>query len=173
MKLAIILIRSLKGECRMIVKSYPMTQEGKKKLEEELHYLKKEKQKEIQDEIKKHHSFCDFSENSSFDQMLDEQALLKKRINELEDMLAYAEVLPPKTDEETDIRLGDTVRVIELENDHKESYQIVGSKEADPFNNKISIDSPIGQGLLNKEVGEEVQIKIPDGEMKMKILEII
>lgn len=163
----------LKGECRMNPKSYLMTQEGKEKIEAELHHLKEEKQKEIQDEIKKHHSFCDFSENSSFDQMLDEQALLKKKIHELEDMLAYAEVLPPKTDEETDIRLGDTVRLIELENGQEESYQIVGSKEADPFYNKISIDSPIGQGLLNKEVGEEVQIEIPDGKMKIKILEII
>lgn len=153
-------------------KAYPMTEEGKKQLEKELFYLKEEKQKEINDEIKEHHSFCDFSDNASFDQILDEQALLKKQITEIQDMLAYAEILSPKENGETAARLGDTVHFMELPDGPEESYTIVGSKEANPIENKISLESPIGKALLTKEVDDEFSIQIPAGEMKVKILKI-
>lgn len=151
---------------------YPMTAAGKQQLAAELNYLKNEKQKEINEEIKKHHTFCDFSENASFDQMLDEQALLKKRINELEDQLAYAEIVDPKEADKTSVQVGDTVYFQELSAGATEHYTIVGIPEADPAQNKISLASPIGQALLQREVDETVTIEIPTGEMQVRILEI-
>ena len=156
-----------------MVKTYPMTEQRKQALEEELAYLKDKKEKEINEEIKKHHSFCDFTENSSFDQMLDEQALLKKRINKIQDMLAYAEVVAAKKTGDTTIQLGDTLYFRELPDGPREKYTLVGVTESDPLENKLSIESPIGQALLNKEVGEKLILEVPAGEMVIEILEIV
>lgn len=156
----------------MTIKTYPMTAQGKAALEKELIYLKEEKEKEIRDEIKKHHSFCDFSENASFDQMLDEQALLKKRINEIQDRLAYAEVLPPKATDDPSIQIGDTVYFRELPDGPREKYTLVGPNESNPLENKLSIESPIGQSLLNQQLGNQLTIDVPAGEMTIEIVNI-
>ncbi len=155
-----------------MTKTYPMTKQGKAALEKELIYLKEVKEKEINEEIKKHHSFCDFSENASFDQMLDEQALLKKRINKIQDMLAYAEILPPKAVDDPHIQLGDTVYFKELPDGPIEKYTLVGPTESDPLENKLSVESPIGQALLNRLVGDQLSIEVPAGEMTIEIVEI-
>lgn len=151
---------------------YFLTPEGKRQLTAELSYLKNEKQKEINEEIKKHHSFCDFSDNASFDQMLDEQALLQKRINILEDQLAYGKTIPPKKTSEKSIQVGDTVYFKELPAGVEEHYTIVSAPEADLAQNKISLGSPVGQALLNRKIDEVVTIKIPTGEMQVCILGI-
>ncbi|MDN6195988.1 MAG: transcription elongation factor GreA [Atopostipes suicloacalis] len=152
--------------------TYPMTASGKRKLEEELLYLKEVKTKEIKDEIKKHHAFCDFSEDSSFDRMLDEEALLKKKINDLEEQIAFAEIIPKRNSEETAVRLGDWVEFKNLEEGTTGSYQIVGQHEANPLENKISYQSPIGQSFLGKEIGDSWTVQIPAGETTMKLLQI-
>ena len=149
-----------------------MTEQGKKELEAELAELKNKKEKEINEEIKNHHSFCDFSDNASFDQMLDEQALLKKRINEIQDIIAYAEIIPPKEANNPTIQLGDTVYFRELPDGPREKYRLVGSSESEPLNNKLSIDSPIGQALVNREVGNKITLEVPAGTVTIEILEI-
>lgn len=155
-----------------MIKSYPMSEQGRETLKEELIYLKEVEEKEIKDEIKKHHSFCDFSENASFDQMLDEQALLKKRINEIQDILAYAEIIQPKAIDDPRIQLGDTVYFRELPDGPKEKYTLVGPTESNPFAHKLSIESPIGQALLGKELGEKLEIDLAAGERIIEILAI-
>lgn len=154
------------------MKKYPMTLKGKKKLEKELNYLKEVKVKEINEEIKNHHAFCDFSDNASFDQMLDEQALVKKKMNEIQDQLAFAEVITDKKHHDHIVQLGDKVYFKNITEDTKNTYQIVGSHEANVIENKISFESPIGKSFLGRELGEEWIIKIPDGEIKVHLLEI-
>ena len=155
-----------------MVKHYPMTEEGKKKLEKELTYLKEVKAKEINEEIKKHHAFCDFSENASFDQMLDEQALLKKKINKIEDQLALSEIIQPKEEDLDTVQLGNQVDFIELGEEEIQTYKVVGSHEADLSENKISIESPIGQSFLGKRAGDVWTIKIPAGVIQVRLIEI-
>lgn len=149
-----------------------MTEKGKEKLEKELSYLKEVKAKKINEEIKNHHAFCDFSDNASFDQMLDEQALVKKKINKIQDQLAFAELVSEKDRNSKIVQLGDKVYFKNLTEDIKNTYQIVGSHEANIMETKISLESPIGKSFLEREVGEEWTIKIPDGELKVRLLEI-
>ena len=123
-----------------MAQTYPMTPIGKKKLEEELAYLKGERQKEINDEIKYLRSFCDFSDNTSFDEMLKQQALVKERIIKIEEMLHNAELINPKSEQTTTVTLGSSVTFIELPDGDEETYTIVGKADADPLQYKISTD---------------------------------
>lgn len=155
-----------------MVNNYPMTRAGKEKLEEELTYLKNEKQKELNEQIKEHRNFCDFSDNASFSQTLDEEALLQKRIATIEKMLMHAEVIDPAEENDATVHLGSTVTFIELPEGPEETYTIVGSIEADPFTNKISIDSPIGRNLLGSEEGQKLSIDTPAGDLAVKVLDV-
>lgn len=152
--------------------SYPMTEAGKKILEDELVYLKEEKQKEINTEMKEQRAFCDFSDNASFSQLLDKEALMKKRIATIEEMLLNAELIDSDKEETSAVRVGTTVKFMELPDGEEESYTIVGSIEADPLNNKISMDSPIGKSLLGSEKNDEVVIDIPSGKIKVKVINL-
>lgn len=156
----------------MIEKVYPMTLEGKQKLEEELEDLKINKRKEIVERIKIARSYGDLSENSEYESAKDEQAFVEGRISTLEKMIRFAEIIDDKNVEADVVSLGRTVTFVELPDEEEESYSIVGSAEANPLMGKISNDSPIAKALLGKRVGDEVSIATPGGDMKVKIVNV-
>lgn len=156
----------------MIEKVYPMTLDGKRKLEDELEDLKINKRKEIVERIKIARSYGDLSENSEYESAKDEQAFVEGRISTLEKMIRFAEIIDDKNIEADVVSLGRTVTFVELPYDDEESYSIVGSAEANPLEGKISNDSPIAKALLGKKVGDEVSIVTPGGEMIVKITDV-
>lgn len=153
-------------------KVYPMTLEGKEKLEEELEMLKTVKRKEIVERIKIARSFGDLSENSEYESAKDEQAFVEGKITSLENMIRFAEIIDNDNTDSSVVSLGRTVTFIELPDGEEEEYTIVGSAEADPFSGKISNDSPIARALLGRELDEEVVIDTPAGDMLVKIIKI-
>ncbi|EUJ51613.1 transcription elongation factor GreA [Paenilisteria rocourtiae] len=152
-------------------KVFPMTLEGKAKLENELNELKTVKRKEVVERIKIARSFGDLSENSEYDSAKDEQAFVEGRITTLENMIRNAQIIDASA-MSGEVALGNTVTFIELPNGDEESYTIVGSAEADPFEGLISNDSPIAKALLGCKEGDEVSIQTPGGEMNVKITKI-
>ncbi len=153
-------------------KKYPMTIEGKEKLEYELNELKTTKRKEIVERIKVARGFGDLSENSEYESAREEQAFIEGRIQKLERMLQYAEIIDVDNVEEGEITLGRTVVFKELPDGFEEEYKIVGAAEADPFEGKISNESPIAKALIGKTIGETVKIETPGGEMEVEILNV-
>ncbi|GGJ66877.1 transcription elongation factor GreA [Anoxybacillus voinovskiensis] len=153
-------------------KQYPMTKEGKEKLEQELEYLKTVKRKEVVERIKIARGFGDLSENSEYDAAKDEQAFVEARIQTLENMIRNAQIIEEDTTNPDVVSLGKSVTFIELPDGEEETYTIVGSAEADPFEGKISNDSPIAKSLMGKKVGDEVSVQTPGGEMLVKIVAV-
>lgn len=156
----------------MVEKIYPMTLEGKAKLEEELEELKTVKRKEIVERIKIARSFGDLSENSEYESAKDEQAFTEGRITTLENMIRFAEIIDNNNTNANEVSLGRTVTFIELPAGEEEEYTIVGSAEADPISGKISNDSPIAKALIGKSLNDEVTIATPGGDMNVKIIKI-
>ena len=153
-------------------KVFPMTAEGKEKLEKELETLKTVKRKEVVERIKIARSFGDLSENSEYDAAKDEQAFVEGRISTLENMIRNAKIIQEDDMNSDTVQLGKKVTFVELPDGDKETYTIVGSAEADPFEGKISNDSPIAKSLLGHKVGAEVNVQTPGGEMSVKIVEV-
>ncbi len=156
----------------MVEKVYPMTAEGKEKLEQELEELKTVKRGEIIERIKIARGFGDLSENSEYESAKDEQAFVEGRITTLENMIRFAQIIDNQGVDKDEVSLGKTVKFIELPDGEEEEYTIVGSAEADPFSGKISNDSPIAQALIGKKVNDEVTIATPGGDMLVKIVEV-
>ena len=148
-----------------------MTEEGKRKLEEELEYLKTVKRKEVVERIKIARSFGDLSENSEYDSAKEEQAFVEGRITTLDNMIRNAKIIEDEGNSNI-VSLGKTVTFVELPDGEEESYTIVGSAEADPFEGKISNDSPIAKSLLGKQVDDKVTVQTPGGEMFVQIVKI-
>lgn len=153
-------------------KVYPMTLEGKAKLEAELEDLKVNKRKEIVERIKVARSFGDLSENSEYESARDEQAFVEGRISTLENMIRFAEIIDDKDVAENVVSLGRKVTFMELPDGEEETYTIVGSAEADPLDAKISNDSPIASALLEKTINDVVTIETPGGSFDVKILKV-
>lgn len=153
-------------------KSFYMTSEGKEKLENELHELKTIRRKEVVERIKIARDFGDLSENSEYDSAKEEQAFVETRIAQLEKMIRNAVIIENDEDESDVVAIGKTVTFIELPDGEEESYTIVGSAEADPFEGKISNDSPIAKSLIGKSKGDEVMVPTPGGEIEVKITNI-
>ncbi len=153
-------------------KVYPMTKEGKEKLEKELEELKTVKRKEVVERIKIARSFGDLSENSEYDAAKDEQAFVEGRISTIENMIRNAKIIEEDEKNSDTVQLGKSVTFVELPDGDEESYTIVGSAEADPFEGKISNDSPIAKSLLGHKIGEKVTVQTPGGEMNVKIVEV-
>ncbi|KLI03216.1 transcription elongation factor GreA [Sporolactobacillus inulinus CASD] len=155
----------------MSEKLHYMTAEGKAKLERELNDLKTEKRKEVVERIKIARGFGDLSENSEYDAAKDEQAFVEARIQQLEVMIRNSVII--EDDETTDVvKIGKAVTFKELPDGEEETYQIVGSAESDPFQGKISNDSPMAKGLIGLSVGEEVSVSTPGGDIRVKILKV-
>ncbi|MCM3663905.1 transcription elongation factor GreA [Mesobacillus subterraneus] len=155
-----------------IEKVFPMTVAGKEKLEQELEMLKTVKRKEVVERIKIARSFGDLSENSEYDSAKEEQAFVEGRITTLENMIRNAKIIQEDEVSKDAVSLGRTVTFVELPDGDEESYTIVGSAEADPFEGKISNDSPIAKSLMGKKVGDEVSVQTPGGEMSVRITSI-
>ena len=133
-----------------------LTEDGLKKIEQELENLKTVRRKEIAEKIKVALSFGDLSENSEYDEAKNEQAIIEAKITQLEAMLKVVEVVD--TDElSTDVvGVGSKVRILDMDMDEEEEYQIVGSAEADPMENRISDESPMGKGLIGVHIDEQI-----------------
>ncbi|SDM21256.1 transcription elongation factor GreA [Bacillus sp. OK048] len=155
-----------------IEKIFPMTQAGKDKLMQELDHLKSVKRKEVVERIKIARSFGDLSENSEYDSAKEEQAFVEGRITTLENMIRNAKIIEEGDMATDSVTLGRSVTFVELPDGDEETYTIVGSAEADPFEGKISNDSPIAKSLLGKKVGNQVSVQTPGGEMSVRIVSI-
>lgn len=153
-------------------KVYPMTLEGKEKLEQELEELKTVKRKEIVERIKIARSFGDLSENSEYESAKDEQAFVEGRITTLENMIRFAQIIDNNNVSKDEVSIGRTVTFVELPDGDEEEYTIVGSAEADPFSGKISNDSPIAKALIGKKLKDTVTISTPGGDMEVRIEKI-
>lgn len=149
-----------------------LTEDGLKNIEQELENLKTVRRKEIAEKIKVALSFGDLSENSEYDEAKNEQAIIEAKITQLEAMLKVVEVVDTSELSTDIVSVGSKVRILDMDMDEEEEYQIVGSAEADPMENRISDESPMGKGLIGGRVGEEIDIEIPAGMMRLKILEI-
>ncbi|MDQ0269548.1 transcription elongation factor GreA [Cytobacillus purgationiresistens] len=155
-----------------IEKVFPMTQAGKEKLEQELENLKTVKRKEVVERIKIARSFGDLSENSEYDSAKEEQAFVEGRITTLENMIRNAKIIAEDDISGDSVSLGRSVTFVELPDGEEETYTIVGSAEADPFEGKISNDSPIAKSLIGKKIDDEVTVQTPGGEMNVRIVTI-
>ena len=147
-----------------------LTEEGLKSIDDELNYLKTEERPEVINALKEARALGDLSENAEYDAARAEQATVEAKIVELEQMIEHAVIIKEvKTDK---VSIGNNVKIEYVEDKETEEYSIVGSKEADPFNNRISNESPIAQAIIGKKVGDVVKVASTNGEYEVKILEI-
>ncbi len=149
-----------------------ISEEGLEKLKEELDYLRGTKRREVAKRIKEALDFGDISENSEYDDAKNEQAFLEGKIKELEQMIKNAKVINKDDIDTTEVGVGTTVKVEDLDEDDIVEYSIVGPAETDPDHNIISNESPIGRGLLGNRVGDEVEIEVPMGTIRYKVVTI-
>ena len=141
-------------------------------MEEKLKYMTTVRRAEVAEHLNIARGFGDLSENAEYDEAKDEQAKLEADIVELEAALRNVVVIDDQ-DVTTDfVNVGTTVRVLYLDDEEEEEFTIVGARESDPMNNKISNESPIGSAMLRHKVGEAVTVEAPDGPYELKILEI-
>ncbi|MDO8915179.1 MAG: transcription elongation factor GreA [Coriobacteriia bacterium] len=145
-------------------KEIALTVEGHAKLEEELHYLETTRRREVGERIKEAKEFGDISENSEYDDAKNEQAWVESRIIEVNQILAHATIIssPKKNDK---VSLGSRVELQMTESGDVHRYQIVGSAEADPSNDKISNESPVGQAIIGRRKGDSVTVTVPSGRV--------
>ncbi|MBO8160473.1 MAG: transcription elongation factor GreA [Thermosipho sp. (in: Bacteria)] len=148
-----------------------LTKEGYEKLKKELDTLKQKLMFEIAERIKEARELGDLSENSEYQEAKNEQGRIAARVNELENMLAKAEVIESLGT--NSVNIGNWVIIKNIETGEEKKIQIVTPHEADVFQNKISIESPLGRALIGKKVGEVVKIKAPNGAFKYEIIGIL
>ncbi len=153
-----------------MVEKQKYTKEGYEKLTAEYDHLTKVKREEVKKAIAEARSFGDLSENSEYDEARNEQAKVEARIKELEELIQNAEISDDSDFDEDVIGLGSTVKL--LSNGREVTYSIVGSNEANPFENKISDMSVIGKSLLGKRAGSEIEVKTNAGQVVIKVLEV-
>ena len=149
-----------------------LTLEGLKELEAELDQLKVEGRKEAAEKIKLAKSFGDLSENSEYDEAMNDQAKLEARISEIEHILKTAKVLDVDALGNENVHIGSTVKLTDKKK-KSYTYTIVGFAQADPAVGKISDESPVGKALIGHKVGEKVSVETPAGVMEFKIVEIL
>ena len=152
-------------------KEFFLTSEGYLELETELNHLKTDKRNEVLNALKEARALGDLSENAEYDSARDEQAKLEARIKEVEYILEHATIIDENASSDT-VQIGSTVELEYDGDDETEEYRIVGRQEAYPFNNKISNESPIAAAILNKKIGETVEVSSPDGVYKVKIVSV-
>ena len=153
---------------------FKMSQERLDALKDELYYLETVREKEVAEQIKEARSFGDLSENSEYDEAKTEQGKLYSRIAEIKVLIDNAEIVDnidhdaPKDT----VTLGSIVRVRDIEDDYEETYEIVGSQEANPREGRISDDSPVGRALRGHRAGEQVTVEAPAGNLKFEIVSV-
>lgn len=157
----------------MATKETQITAEGLKRLEEELAQRKGAIREEIVERLKEARAQGDLSENSEYDQAKEDQGKNESRIVELEQMIKTAVIIDTSaSSKEGKVSLGCTVVLKDMETEEEESYTLVGTTEADPFENKISNESPVGKAVIGKKIGDVVIAVTPAGELSYKILEV-
>ena len=150
-----------------------LTAEGLKKLEQELENLSTVRRQEVAERLKVAISYGDISENSEYDDAKSEQAFIEGRILELEQMIKTATIIDDTASKKEGIvSLGSTVLLKDTETGEEETYTVVGTTEADPFNNRISNESPVGAAILGQKVHSVVVANPPAGELSYEILEV-
>jgi len=155
----------------MTDKTVFLTEEGLKKLEEELQYLETVRRAEVAARIQSAKEEGDISENAEYDDAKHEQAFVEGRIMTVRAMIRNAQLIEENGPSD-EVRLGSHVSVLEEGLDEPELYHIVGSAEVDPLNGRVSNESPIGQALMGQRVGAVVSYQAPAGEIKLTILDI-
>ena len=155
-----------------MAKEFKLSAERLDELKNEPNYLKTVREKEVADQIKEARSFGDLSENSEYDEAKNEQGKLYSRIAELENILSNYVIIEENEADTGSVRLGSTIVVLDEELQEQESYQVVGSQEADPMNGRISEESPFGRALLGKAVGDSVVVEAPAGTIRYRIVDI-
>ena len=149
-----------------------LTNEGFLEIEEELNHLKEVKRPEIIKALKDARALGDLSENADYDAARNEQAQIEGRISELEKILETAELIEKTDTDKVGLGTTVTVRYLEEDDDDTEEYKIVGSKEADPSNNKISNESPLAQAIIGAKAGDERTVDSPRGKYRVEIVNI-
>jgi transcription elongation factor GreA len=154
------------------VKEVLLTPEGFEKLKEEIEYLSNDKRREVAGRIKQAREFGDISENSEYDDAKNEQAMLEQRIATYEERLKSARVVSPKELEDGIVGVGSRVKLEDVDANETVDYVMVGSAEADPENNKLSNESPVGQAIMGRKKGETVHVAAPRGKLEFKIVDV-
>ncbi len=149
-----------------------LTVTGLKKLEEQLEHLKSVRRREVADRIRQAIDFGDISENSEYEDAKNEQAFIEGQIIELEKLLRNAKVIDATDVDTAEVSIGSTVRLEDQTNGGEVEFTIVGSMESDPSANKISNESPVGKALIGQKTGSVVEVQVPLGVLKYKILDI-
>ncbi|MDT8420738.1 MAG: transcription elongation factor GreA [Desulfuromonadales bacterium] len=149
--------------------SIPMTEEGYRRLQDELKTLIRVERPKVVQDIAEARSHGDLSENAEYDAAKDRQGFIEGRIQELNDKVARAQVINPASINSHKIVFGATVTMVDVDTDNEVTYKIVGEDEADVKQGKISITSPVGRAMIGHECDEEVQIRVPSG---VKVYEI-
>jgi len=154
------------------VKEVILTPEGYKKLKEEIQYLSNDKRREVAERIRVARQFGDIAENSEYDDAKNDQALLEHRIAVLEEKFANARVISKKDVAKDVVSVGSHVKLRDVSAKETVEYHIVGSAEANPSENKLSNESPVGKAIMGRKKGEVVEVTAPRGALKFKIMEI-
>ena len=154
------------------MKEIILTPEGYEKLRQEIETLSTEKRREVADRIRIAREFGDIAENAEYDDAKNEQALLEHRIATLEERLRSARVLEKGDVKKDEVSVGSTVRLKDMGSNKSFEYYIVGSAEADPAEMKLSNESPVGKAIMGCKKGDTVEVAVPRGSVKFKILEI-
>jgi transcription elongation factor GreA len=154
------------------VKEVILTKEGYQKLKNEIEYLSNDKRREVADRIRVAREFGDIAENAEYDDAKNEQALLEQRIAKLEERLVAARVIEKKEISKDVVSVGSHVKLRDVSAKETVEYHIVGSAEANPAEQKLSNESPVGKAILGHKKGETVEVQTPRGSLKYKILEI-
>lgn len=152
-----------------------VTKEGLKKLKDELDYLRDVRRKEVAQRLKEAISYGDLSENSEYEEAKNEQAFIEGRILELEHKIKSAKIITDKTTQKMgkEVNIGSSVTVRTIgESAEEDTYTIVGATEADPFDKKISNESPIGKALLSRLRGDHVKVHTPSGVTEFEIVKV-
>ena len=154
------------------MKDVILTPEGYKKLTQEIEYLSNEKRREVADRIRVAREFGDIAENAEYDDAKNEQAMLEHKIAQLEERLLSARVITKKEISKDMVSVGSKVRLRDMGANKTFEYHIVGSAEANPAENKLSNESPVGKAIIGHKKVDVVEVSAPRGALKFKILEI-
>lgn len=149
-----------------------LTRKGHEKLRKELEHLKTVKRRQLSKAIGEARAHGDISENAEYDAAKEAQGLNEKKISELETKLASAQILDDENISKDEVLIGATVKLKDLDSGEDLEYTLVAEEEADYSQNKISVTSPVGSGLVNHKKGDMVEIKVPAGVLKYKVLDI-
>jgi transcription elongation factor GreA len=149
-----------------------LTQEGFEKLQEEFKYLTEVRRREVADRIRQAREFGDISENSEYDDAKTEQALLERRISEVQRRLRNAKIVDPASAEAGSVDLGTRVTLRVVGKDEERTFQIVGTNESDPGSGKLSHSSPVGRAVLKRRAGDMVTVITPRGATEYEIVNV-